>query len=120
MTPVTALRTPPEHDERLRTALARQAVQRRVAEPLSVRASWLAGEYDLAQRRAVLAVFLERIDVGPARPGDRFQPDRLRLACGSPPPPAPGRTRAGLSAAVGSTTTSSHAAGAGRGRSLSV
>ncbi len=47
---------------------------------MSGRASWLAGEYDLAQRRTVLALFVERIDVGPARPGNRFQPERLRLA----------------------------------------
>ncbi len=64
----------------MRRAESSRAPARRVAEPLSVRASWLAGDYDLAQRRAVLAVFLERIDVGPARLGNRFQPDRLSLA----------------------------------------
>ncbi len=54
-------------------------VLQRVAEPCRCAPRGSRGEYDLAQRRAVLAVFLERVDVGPARPGNRFQPDRLRL-----------------------------------------
>ncbi len=48
-----------------------------------VRAASVAGEYDLAQRRAVLAVSLKRVDVGPARPGNRFQPGRLRCCGGA-------------------------------------
>jgi len=50
-----------------------------LADPLAVRQSWLSGDYDLSQQRGVLATALERIDVGPAQPGNRFQPARLKM-----------------------------------------
>jgi DNA invertase Pin-like site-specific DNA recombinase len=59
-----------------RAELAQVTVQ--AARPAAVsRAAWEL-DYDLQQRRQVVASLIERIDVGPGRPG-RFDPARLRI-----------------------------------------
>lgn len=62
----------------LRRQIAEAGTARRMLDPIEVRAEW--DRYDLAQRRAVLALLIERIDVAPAVRGrNRFDPDRLSV-----------------------------------------
>jgi DNA invertase Pin-like site-specific DNA recombinase len=56
--------------------LAKVTTSAVVKEPLGVRAAWPS--YDLQQRRHVLALLVERIEVGAGTPG-RFDPDRLQV-----------------------------------------
>jgi site-specific DNA recombinase len=60
-----------------RAQVAQAVTTARVAEPLAVRPAW-AG-YDLSQRRGVLTSMVERIVVGAAKPGPRFDPTRFHI-----------------------------------------
>lgn len=59
-----------------RADLARNATPQPLGDPLRVRDCW--DSYDLQQRRLVVSTVLERVDVGPGRPG-RFDPERLQV-----------------------------------------
>ncbi len=66
--------------ETLRAALATAVVTRPLRDPVAVRAAWLNGSYDLEQKRAVLNLLLERVDVAPAVRGrSYFDPARLHV-----------------------------------------
>lgn len=61
-----------------RQQISDAAVAQRIADPLQVRDEW--DGYDLSQRRAVVDLLIERIDVAPADPGlNRFDPNRLTV-----------------------------------------
>ncbi len=66
--------------DQYRRDLASTVKHQPLGDPLAVRSAWLAGAYDLEQKRSVLNLLVERIDVGPAVRGrNYFDPDRLAL-----------------------------------------
>lgn len=62
----------------LRRQITRAGERRRMSDPVEIRVAWPT--YDLAQRRAVVAELIERVDVAPGRVGlNRFDPMRLSV-----------------------------------------
>lgn len=60
-----------------RQELAKVALPAAALDPLGISDAW--PNLDLQQRRTVLSTLIDRIVIGPARPGNRFQPDRVTI-----------------------------------------